>query len=438
MELTVVELFAGVGGFRVGLNDINEFDETTGIAIENRNWKFVWANQWEPSTKIQPAFDCYNKRFGSSENVNIDINKVNKDEIPNHSLLVGGFPCQDYSVARTLSKEKGIKGKKGVLWWDIKDVIKAKKPPFILLENVDRLLKSPSSQRGRDFAIMLKTLDELGYMVQWRVINAGEYSMPQKRRRTFIFASNKNTDYSKRIMSIENIEKYLVDDGFFNEIFPVEKDDISVDTKNLNHYKDILGISDNFKDGKFENSGIMIDGLVKAFKVTEDSTGIYPLKEILKEAKEYNPNDLERYIINSEKLKKWEYLKGQKKIPRVSTNGKKYFYSEGQMNFPENLESPARTLLTSEGTDNRSSHAVYDEDLSKIRKITEVEAELIQMFPANWTNTGMTSRQRYFMMGNALVTGIINRIEPKLRDIIINENVNEEKEAEKQLNFFEY
>lgn len=437
MELTVVELFAGVGGFRVGLNDINEFDETTGIAIENKNWKFVWANQWEPSTKSQPAFDCYNKRFGSSENLNIDINKVNKDEIPNHSLLVGGFPCQDYSVARTLSKEKGIKGKKGVLWWDIKDVIKAKKPPFILLENVDRLLKSPASKRGRDFAIMLKTLDELGYMAQWRVINAGEYSMPQKRRRTFIFASNKNTDYSKRIMGVENIEKYLVDDGFFNEIFPVEKDDIRVDTKNLNHYKDILDISDNFKDGKFENSGIMIDGLVNTFKVIEDSTGVYPLKEILKEAKKYNSNDLERYIINSERLKKWEYLKGQKKIPRVSSNGKKYFYSEGQMNFPDDLEVPARTLLTSEGTDNRSSHAVYDKDLDKIRKITEVEAELIQMFPANWTNTGMTSRQRYFMMGNALVTGIINRIEPKLRDIIINENVNEEKEAEKQLNFFE-
>lgn len=421
MDLTVVELFAGVGGFRVGLNDIKKFDETTGIAIENRNWKFLWANQWEPSTKSQPAFECYNKRFGTSENINIDINRVNKSDIPNHSLLVGGFPCQDYSVARTLSKEKGIKGKKGVLWWDIKAIIEVKKPPFVLLENVDRLLKSPASQRGRDFAIMLKTLNDLGYLVQWRVINAGEYSMPQKRRRTFIFASNKKTEYSGRIINNENLDLYLVEDGFFNELFPIQKDQIEINTRNLNNYKDILDLSDNYNDGKFENSGIMIDGVVKDFKVVEKPSESYPLKKILEKSSKYNPDDLSKYIIDSSRMQKWEYLKGQKKIPRVSANGKKYYYSEGKMNFPEDLDVPARTLLTSEGTDNRSSHAVFDDELGKIRKITEVEAELIQMFPPNWTNTGMTSRQRYFMMGNALVTGIINKVEPKLKKIIKSE-----------------
>lgn len=437
MDLTVVELFAGVGGFRVGLNAINRFDEQTGRAIENRNWKFLWANQWEPSTKSQPAFECYNRRFGSSENSNIDINKVDKSEIPNHNLLVGGFPCQDYSVARTLSKEKGIKGKKGVLWWDIKDVIETKKPAFVLLENVDRLLKSPASQRGRDFAIMLKTLDNLGYLVQWRVINAGEYSMPQKRRRTFILASRIDSEYSKNIRNKKNIEEYLINDGFFNELFPINKNEINIKTININSYKDILDVSDNYNEGKFENSGLMFDGIVKSFKVVEESTGTYPLKDILKKAKEFNPSDMSRYVINAERIKKWEYLKGQKKIPRVSANGKEYFYSEGQMNFPEDLNLPARTLLTSEGTDNRSSHAVYDQDLDKIRKITEVEAELIQMFPPNWTDTGMTSRQRYFMMGNALVTGIINRLEPKLRKIINNENESERNEFTSQLNFLD-
>lgn len=438
MDLTVVELFAGVGGFRVGLNDIRKFDEVTGRAIENRDWKFLWANQWEPSTKSQPAFECYNKRFGTSENINIDINKVNKSDIPNHSLLVGGFPCQDYSVARTLSNEKGIEGKKGVLWWDIKDIIEIKKPPFVLLENVDRLLKSPASQRGRDFAIMLKTLNDLGYLVQWRVINAGEYSMPQKRRRTFIFASSRRTEYSKKIIENENLDDYLVEDGFFNELFPIEKDKIEINTRNLSVYKDILDLSDNYNYGKFENSGIMIDGVVKDFKVVEKSSEAYPLKNILDKSNKYNPDDMSKYIIDSNRMKKWKYLKGQKKIPRVSANGKEYYYSEGKMNFPEDLNVPARTLLTSEGTDNRSSHAVYDKDLDKIRKITEVEAELIQMFPANWTNTGMTSRQRYFMMGNALVTGIINRIEPKLRAIMINENSNNEDAVEQQLNFFEF
>lgn len=116
MELTVVELFAGVGGFRVGLNDIKSFDENDK-AIENRDWKFVWANQFEPSTKTQPAYNCYCTRFGEEHTSNTDIQEEvahldeDTDYIPNHSLLVGGFPCQDYSVARSLSGEKGIEGK---------------------------------------------------------------------------------------------------------------------------------------------------------------------------------------------------------------------------------------------------------------------------------------------------------------------------------------
>ena len=137
MDKTVVELFAGVGGFRCGFNHVSLKD---GIVHEEDNWDFVWANQWEPSTKSQAAFDCYVERFGESENhVNEDIATVDKKTIPNHTLLVGGFPCQDYSVARSLSGGKGIEGKKGVLWWQIAEVLEEKQPPFVLLENVDRL-----------------------------------------------------------------------------------------------------------------------------------------------------------------------------------------------------------------------------------------------------------------------------------------------------------
>ena len=219
MELTVAELFAGVGGFRVGLNNIKSFD-SNNRAIESGSWTFVWANQFEPSTKIQHAFNCYITRFGEENNSNIDINKVEKSEIPNHSLLVGGFPCQDYSVARSLSKEKGIEGKKGVLFWDIKDVLVEKKSPFVLLENVDRLLKSPANKRGRDFAVMLKTFHELGYDVQWRVINAANYSMPQKRRRVFIFAYKSSSKFANSIdKNVINLNK----DNIFNKTFPVLK-----------------------------------------------------------------------------------------------------------------------------------------------------------------------------------------------------------------------
>lgn len=432
MDLTVIELFAGVGGFRVGLNNIKSFDKDTGKAIENGKFKFLWANQWEPSTKAQPAFECYNKRFQETNNSNIDINKVDKTSIPDHNLLVGGFPCQDYSVARSLKNEMGIEGKKGVLWWDIIDVVKEKHTPFILLENVDRLLKSPAKKRGRDFAIMLKTLGELGYIVQWRVINAGEYSMPQKRRRVFIFASKKSLEYSKNILSInkEGIGDYLLNDSFFNKNFPVEKEDNEIRFIDLNKYDDIVDVSDNYGEGKFETSGIYLDGKTYDFKVKEKSSKLYPLKDILEISKKYNPEDLSKYVLSGKSLEKWEYLKSAKRIPRVSASGREYVYSEGKMNFPEDLNKPARTMLTSEGTDNRSSHAVYDEDIGKIRKITEVEAELIQMFPANWTNTGMSTRQRYFMMGNALVTGVISRLKESLENIILDENPN------LQLNFF--
>lgn len=408
MELTVAELFAGVGGFRVGLNKIKKFDLETGLADENKTWDFVWANQFEPSTKTQHAFNCYIKRFGSENHSNEDINKVDKRKIPNHSLLVGGFPCQDYSVARSLSGEQGIEGKKGVLFWDIKDTLTEKNTPFVLLENVDRLLKSPAVRRGRDFAVMLKTLDSLGYYVQWRVINAGDYGMPQKRRRVFIFSFKKDTKYGEEFSKkTENI---------FNNVFPAilkEKEEID-----LNKYEDVLDTSNNYSEGKFFESGVMVNGKVYHSDVTSEKEETFPLKKIIEESKKYNISNLEEYFVKEEQLEKWKYLKGGKKIERKTKTGHSYIYSEGSMAFPEKMEEPARTMLTSEGTLNRSSHIVYDR--KKYRILTEIECEMIQMFPPDWTDT-MPKRNRYFMMGNALVTGIISRLEPTLRNIIENE-----------------
>ena len=133
MEKTICELFAGVGGFRLGFERLKT------------DWKTVWFSQYEPLTKSQWAHDCYIQHFGDSPdlnneyNTNEDIGLVDKNTIPDHTLLVGGFPCQDYSVAQTLSSSKGIEGKKGVLWWQIVEVIEAKRPYFCIFENVDRL-----------------------------------------------------------------------------------------------------------------------------------------------------------------------------------------------------------------------------------------------------------------------------------------------------------
>ena len=419
MENTVVELFAGVGGFRCGFNEVTFDGEKV---TEQPNWDFVWANQWEPSTKTQAAFDCYCERFGESENhVCEDIGKIDKTTIPNHTLLVGGFPCQDYSVARSLSNEKGIEGKKGVLWWEIAEVLEAKQPPFVLLENVDRLLRSPSSQRGRDFGIMLRSFLDNGYAVEWRVINAAEYGFPQRRRRVFIFAYHESTDYYE-MMSKVPAEHLVYEKGIFAVNFPIKDTKLDEGSSSISpeDFEDIVYISAEF-DFHFFNAGCMVNGVIDTYKVEPiECESVITLGDIL-ETGEVD----ERYIISEESLKKWKYLKGSKKLERKKPNGETYCYSEGSIAFPDYLDRPARTMLTSEGTTNRSSHIIgVDEKNDIYRILTPVETERIQMFPDNWTNIeskAMTERRRYFMMGNALVVGIVERLGHYLKDIVDNE-----------------
>lgn len=411
MEKTVVELFAGVGGFRVGLNEVT-LDEH-GVTHEKDNFHFVWANQWEPSTKTQHAFECYKKRFNDNSVSNEDIAKVDKKTIPDHSLLVGGFPCQDYSVARSLSKEQGIQGKKGVLWWQINEILKEKRPPFVLLENVDRLIKSPSTQRGRDFGIMLRCFDDLGYSVEWRIINAAEYGHAQRRRRIYIFAYHKSTKYYDR-MSKVNPEAIFQESGMFAKSFPIINVQLNINEVDISNkqFKDLVEVSNKFKFS-FENSGYMLNGIV--FTTTTKPVEIMP--RTLGKIIESNQVNSAYYIDKS--LEKFEYLKDSKRIPREK-NGVKYTYSEGKMTFPEDLNLPGRTMLTSEGTVNRSTHVIQDLT-GKLRILTPVETERLNDFPDNWTNTGMPEKRRYFMMGNALVTGLVKTIGKHISLIIANE-----------------
>lgn len=415
MERTVVELFAGVGGFRVGLNHIQNFD-VDGRAIENGNWDFVWANQWEPSTISQPAFECYCTRFGEDNHSNVDISQVNKEEIPNHNLLVGGFPCQDYSVARSLSGEQGIEGKKGVLFWDIAQVLNIKEPAFVLLENVDRLLKSPSKQRGRDFGIMLRTFYDNGYNVEWRVINAAEYGARQRRRRTFIFAWKRNTHYQMNLIQYTHTD-IILREGMFAQAFPVkiiDNQQVLITDITEENYIDTVDMTERFSFS-FENTGCMIDGIIQTLKTNPVNELATNLEDIL----QYNVDN--RYYLTPSQKGKFEFLKGAKKIKRLRPNGEPYFFSEGAIAYPDYLNQPGRTMLTSEGTINRSTHVVKDMETHELRFLTPIEAERLQHFPDNWTATGMTDRQRYFMMGNALVTYIISRLEPILNEIFENE-----------------
>ena len=238
IDRTVCELFAGVGGFRCGLNSIKGINETEKNSRKPERWKTVYFSQWEPADKkTQWAHDCYVNRFGTCcdlngvDTTNYDINTVDKSTIPEHNLLVGGFPCQDYSVASSLASSKGLEGKKGVLWWDIRDTLEAKGAPFVLLENVDRLLKTPASQRGRDFGVILACFRDLGYTVEWRIINAADYGYQQRRRRTFIFAYRNDTNYAGTMPA--DMEKVILKDGFFAKSFPVMETEAKLKTAAL-------------------------------------------------------------------------------------------------------------------------------------------------------------------------------------------------------------
>lgn len=275
-------------------------------------WKTTWFSQWEPGAKIQWAHDCYIQHYGDSLDMNgefhtdEDISIVNKNAIPDHTLLVGGFPCQDYSVAHTLSSSEGIEGKKGVLWWQIRDTLIAKKAPFCIFENVDRLLKSPSKQRGRDFGIILSCLYKLGYSVEWRVVNAAQYGAAQRRRRTFIFAYRNDTVYGKKMADF-SAESIIHDKGLMVKAFPIKE---MTSIRNINVSDDIFDVSDNFKFA-FENAGYMHDGMIYTSKITEDEETPILLGDILQN------NVDEKHYIPGDKMAKWTYLKGAKKSPEL-------------------------------------------------------------------------------------------------------------------------
>lgn len=392
---TVCELFAGVGGFRLGLEK------------SSSDWETVWFSQWEPGKKNQWAHDCYVKHFGDiDEFTGIDISLVDKTKIPEHNLLVGGFPCQDYSVAHSLNGEKGIEGKKGVLWWQIRDILISKKAPFVLLENVDRLLKSPSKQRGRDFGIILACFAALNYTVEWRVINAAEYGAAQRRRRTFIFAYSNNTEYAKSLEQ-KNESQIISANGFFAKTFPITNFE-KINSCEID-YSDLSKLSDSFSFS-FQNAGFMKNGKIFTTETTSQKENPIPLRNLIEK------NVDENFYLTTN-LEKFKYLKGAKKIERTAKNGFKYTFSEGPVAFPDKLDLPARTMLTSESTVNRSTHVIEDPETKKLRLITPLEAERIQGFDDNWTNTGMPQKFRYFCMGNALVVPLITRMGKELTKI---------------------
>ncbi|MFC4721581.1 DNA (cytosine-5-)-methyltransferase [Geojedonia litorea] len=442
-KLRVVELFAGVGGFRLGLEGWKGLSSTSNYKNKlNQHYEIVWSNQFEPSTKRQHASEVYEERWGnkhhSRENIEVVIEKKFKN-IPQHDLLVGGFPCQDYSVATTLKNSKGLVGKKGVLWWSIYNILKGQgdnAPSYLFLENVDRLLVSPASQRGRDFAIMLSCLNELGYAVEWRVINAADYGMPQRRRRVYILGYRKGTSIYQRIKNT-SIKNFIFQNGVLSKAFPIKNFEYSIVSRGIDNDIQLLTKEFNLEKIKnpFFNTGLMLDGTYHTAKTEPNYYGeitnlgdivIRPLSEIdksyiinprkkLKEPLVKVQIDGRKMVLNTE-LDMWKYLKGTKKeYRRNKALGYDYQYAEGAMSFPDELDNPSRTIITGEGgsSPSRFKHVIVQENT--YRRLMPSELEKLNMFPKNHTKLdGVSDTKRAFLMGNALVVGVVEKIGQEL------------------------
>jgi DNA (cytosine-5)-methyltransferase 1 len=428
-KLRVAELFAGVGGFRLGIDN----------ALKNSNIEpeFVFTNQWEPSTKVQHASDIYVARFGKEGHSNKDIEQVPIEDIPDHDLLCGGFPCQDYSVATTLRSSKGLLGKKGVLWWQIERILREKgqkAPNFVFLENVDRLLKSPASQRGRDFAIMLASLNDLGYAVEWRVINAADYGMPQRRRRVFILAYKKGTPI-ENLLSFRSHYEWILTDGVLAKAFPASM--AAVSRENTQTIKgDLINISNSFNSegtalSAFRSAGVCVDRTFTSFDVQAEYDGPrIKLEKILVDEssvpEEYIIADIENldqeleldpslksHYLTYPALRKWLTEKGAKRKEKVNREGIAYVFAEGGMVFPDPLHMPSRTIITSEGGNSPSRFKHVIKVGNRLRRLVPVELERLNMFPDNHTQ-GIPDSKRAFTMGNALVVGVIEKVTESL------------------------
>lgn len=501
--IRVAELFAGVGGFRLGLEGVPDpkwEGEHHPLEFGDTGFKVIWSNQWEPGSNRQWASSVYTERFGEKGHEGGDLHEFTRTvedthQIPEVDLLVGGFPCQDYSVARTKSGELGIEGEKGKLWEPIWRIISRShanqtqhRPKAVLLENVPRLLNSPADARGLNFSVILKRLLGMGYEVEWRVIHADDYGFPQQRSRVFIMAYRTKGQTVQNLLNgpghfglsgraaknLNPMQRWMFGDhsgstredwevGPFARAFPSEFK-IVTDRSEIPEIGDLSHRSSPFGSAGYAWRGETKDedGNRKQWTKLFRSWKAIPVKEepgtisdIMVQRDEEGYDD--SYEVSESDLHKWKYEKGAKREFRIrksdlekhpelaeiyekckksksqavwdkhkadfedklGTDGS-YNYDEGAIAFPDPTDRPSRTVVTAEigRSASRMRHIIRHDD-GTYRTLFPIETERLNMFPDDWTRIdGIPDSKRGFMMGNALVVGIIERLRGPLRNLI--------------------
>ncbi|ANB72632.1 cytosine methyltransferase [Paraburkholderia phytofirmans OLGA172] len=423
-QLNVVELFAGVGGFRLGLE-----------AVHASPFVITLSNQYEPARKAQHASNVYRSHWPDGVHLNEDIATVLTSEAGQRAIrvaapdvVVGGFPCQDYSVAKPLSHSKGLDGKRGVLWWSIAKLLRQRiddgQPvKYVMLENVDRLLSSPASCRGRDFSVVLSTLYGLGYAVEWRTVNAAEYGFPQRRRRIFMVAYHQSTGVYGRMMKELATGTGWHPQAVLTKAFPstlatpLDAVNPCLTIRNEPFAQQLRYTPLSSGKSRFANAGLMVEGQVWSCRVNTEVqdgyaefTGVSTARTLGDVINKTSPVPT-RFYVRDDDEERWRHAKSAKSIPR-DRDGFSYTYSEGAMPYPDRLDRPARTIITSEGgaTATRTKHVVR-EPSGLLRRLVPEELEELNGFPRGFTDrVGVSDTTRAMLMGNALVVGLVTRI----------------------------
>ena len=408
-DLTFAEMYNGIGGFRLGL--------------ERAGWRCVWANDND-----KYANRVYKKKFGGEELVEGDIREVQAKAVPDCTLLTAGFPCQAFSVA---GKRKGFKESRGTLFTHIARVAAHKRPPLLLLENVKGLLSSDS---GRTFAIIIRVLENLGYLVEWQVLNSKHFGVPQNRERVFIIGHLRGKG-SRQVFPI-------------NEANPVS-------TQNEGNGKRVASCLDrNYHKGARRQRTLVLqehsfsgkDGRGRGLRTFEGEVptltqqmgtggGNVPMV-VADRTRTYagkgrnleSPKPLTNALSSVEKdnLVIWIQSSQQKKGGIKSRKGLVPTLGERMGTGGRNVPMVLANAVDCDGY-LRFGHRPRDEQgkpqlipigYRRIRRLTPVECERLQGFPDGWTE-GVSDTQRYKLLGNAVTVNVVEFLGKKLRECLV-------------------
>jgi DNA (cytosine-5)-methyltransferase 1 len=362
-------MFTGIGGFEVGLTNSNLTYEMVGFSEVDKY-----------------AIQIYNKHFKGIKNYG-DATAINETELPNFDLLVGGFPCQAFSMA---GKRKGFNDTRGTLFFDIARILSEKKPKYFILENVKGLL---SHDKGRTLQTIFGVLSDLGYEYQWEVLNSKNFGVPQNRERVYIVGHPRGTSRPK--------------------IFPIgeskEISDTSRESKRSESSQVSSTITSNYKRGVYEmGEQYIVENKLKQIG-NIDTKGhnsiwgrVYDTQGISATINAHGGG-----LGAKTGLYKVQVREATKKGYAVAEEGDSINLSVPNSNTRRGRvgKKIAQTIDTG-----MQQHTLQD---SQIRRLTPRECERLQGFPDDWTE-GISDTQRYKCLGNAVTTNVITAIINKL------------------------